>query len=294
MPRARRNAAYRVRRIACSVIRRAIAASSNAVLPARSPRPLTVTSMLPAPAITAARALAVAMPKSLCPWKPIVTRPARPANDCTTAWTWNGFQTPTVSARRKRSAPACRAARRQRARKLGDAREASWAPTETKGNRNRASAHKLADLVDDPSCGSSPRREDGWRKRAARNARHRRRWPRPRQGPRASPGTRRSGGSRAARQRRHGSRQFPRCPSPACRPRFPARRPPPAGGRWPACLAAKRPRPRPARRRAASYRPAIRAFHAINNSSTAAPCSKASRIESTLASSTSWYHQALG
>jgi len=44
----------------------AITTSSRAALPARSPRPLTVVFTYVAPALIPARALAVAMPKSLC------------------------------------------------------------------------------------------------------------------------------------------------------------------------------------------------------------------------------------
>ena len=47
--------------------------SSRDVLPARSPMPLTVHSICRAPALTAARALAVAMPRSLWQWAESVT-----------------------------------------------------------------------------------------------------------------------------------------------------------------------------------------------------------------------------
>ena len=46
----------------------AITTSSSAVLPARSPRPLIVHSTCRAPASTAARLLAVAIPRSLWQW----------------------------------------------------------------------------------------------------------------------------------------------------------------------------------------------------------------------------------
>ena len=46
----------------------AITTSSSAVLPARSPRPLIVHSICRAPASTAARLFAVAMPRSLWQW----------------------------------------------------------------------------------------------------------------------------------------------------------------------------------------------------------------------------------
>ena len=42
--------------------------SSSEQLPARSPMPLTVHSIWPAPASTAARLLATAMPRSLWQW----------------------------------------------------------------------------------------------------------------------------------------------------------------------------------------------------------------------------------
>ena len=51
----------------------AITTSSSAVLPARSPRPLIVHSICRAPASTAARALAVAMPRSLWQWVAKIT-----------------------------------------------------------------------------------------------------------------------------------------------------------------------------------------------------------------------------
>ena len=54
------------------------------------------------------------------------------------ACVWNGFHTPRVSARRRRSAPACRAVRAQRAKKLGADRDASCAPIDTYSNRTRA------------------------------------------------------------------------------------------------------------------------------------------------------------
>ena len=46
-------------------VRRAMTTSSSDALPARSPRPLIVTSTWRAPAWTAARVLAVASPRSL-------------------------------------------------------------------------------------------------------------------------------------------------------------------------------------------------------------------------------------
>ena len=51
----------------------AITTSSSGVLPARSPRPLTVHSIWRAPASTAARELAVAMPRSSWQWVAKVT-----------------------------------------------------------------------------------------------------------------------------------------------------------------------------------------------------------------------------
>ena len=48
--------------------------SSSEQLPARSPRPLIVHSIWPAPASTAARLLATAMPRSLWQWTLITAR----------------------------------------------------------------------------------------------------------------------------------------------------------------------------------------------------------------------------
>jgi hypothetical protein len=55
----------------------AITTSSRAALPARSPKPATVTSTDAAPASMALTAFAVAMPKSLWAWKPIAMGPAQ-------------------------------------------------------------------------------------------------------------------------------------------------------------------------------------------------------------------------
>ena len=49
-------------------VRRAMTTSSSDALPARSPRPLIVTSTWRAPAWTAASVLAVASPRSLWQW----------------------------------------------------------------------------------------------------------------------------------------------------------------------------------------------------------------------------------
>ena len=46
----------------------AMTTSSNEVFPARSPMPFTQSSTWRAPALTAAMALAEAIPRSFCPW----------------------------------------------------------------------------------------------------------------------------------------------------------------------------------------------------------------------------------
>ena len=55
-------------------MRRAMTTSSSEQLPARSPMPLIVHSTCPAPASTAARLLATAMPRSLWQWTLITAR----------------------------------------------------------------------------------------------------------------------------------------------------------------------------------------------------------------------------
>ena len=62
-------------------VRRAITTSSSEALPARSPRPLMVTSTWRAPAWTAASVLAVARPRSLWQWTLTVASRADPLDD---------------------------------------------------------------------------------------------------------------------------------------------------------------------------------------------------------------------
>ena len=67
-------------------VRRAITTSSSDALPARSPRPLTVTSTWRAPAWTAASVFAVARPRSLWQWTlTVASRPTRSTTRPTSA-----------------------------------------------------------------------------------------------------------------------------------------------------------------------------------------------------------------
>ncbi len=82
-------------------------------LPVRSPYPLTQPWTWIAPARTAARVLATAQPESSWQWIP-ATAPKRPTTSPTTRSMWSGSIPPRVSQSPTVSAPASRAASRQR------------------------------------------------------------------------------------------------------------------------------------------------------------------------------------
>ena len=88
-------------------VRSAITTSSREALPARSPRPLIVTSTWRAPACTAARVLAVARPRSLWQWTLIVAwSPTRSTTRLVSAPNSAGMAYPTVSGMLTVDAPA--------------------------------------------------------------------------------------------------------------------------------------------------------------------------------------------
>src|SRR3954463_1859307 len=80
-------------------------------LPARSPIPLIVPWIHDAPAFTAATAHAVAIPKSLCPWKWTgMLGPTHEQTSRTSTSAASGLQAPMVSTTTISTAPAFRAA----------------------------------------------------------------------------------------------------------------------------------------------------------------------------------------